>query len=172
MPITDLIPWKKREPEAEQGGGALEVRGDPFVTFQQRMNRMFDDFFRGTGLERFGALGEGWDVFSPCVDIVETEKEIRISVELPGLDENDIDVTLSHEVLTISGEKRQEREEKGENYVRTERSYGSFRRSIPISSDADASKADAIFRNGVLTVTLPRTVMPESRKKIRIMASK
>ena len=171
MPITDLIPWKKREPEAEEGGGDLEVRGDPFATLQQRMNRMFDDFFHGTGLERLGAVGEGWDAFSPCVDIVETDKEIRISVELPGLDEKDIDVTLSRDMLTISGEKKQESEEKGHNYVRTERSYGSFRRSIPLSSEADASKAAALFRKGVLTVTLPRTVKPEAQKKITIKAS-
>jgi HSP20 family protein len=168
MPITDLIPWKKREPEREEREGALQVRPDPFTTFQQQMNRMFDNFFQGSGLEPFGAFGEGWDAFSPQVDVVETDKEIRISAELPGLEEKDIDVGVSRNVLTISGEKRQEKEEKGHSYLRTERSYGSFKRSIPLPSEVDASKTDAVFRNGVLTVSLPRTVKAQARKRIAI----
>ena len=80
MPITDLIPWKKREPEPEGAGGELQVRGDPFLTFQQRMNQMFDEFFQGSGLERFGTFREGWGAFSPCVDMVETDSETWVSM--------------------------------------------------------------------------------------------
>jgi len=134
------------------------------------MNQMFDDFFRGSGLEPFGAFHAGWDTFSPCVDVVETNKEIKVSVELPGLEEKDIDVGLSKNVLTISGEKRPEKEEKGLNYLRAERSYGSFRRSIPLSGKVDASKADAVFKKGVLTVTLPKLVKAPARKRITIKA--
>jgi HSP20 family protein len=170
MAITDLIPWKRKEPERKEEERALQVRQDPYLTFQEQMNRMFDDFFRGWGLEPFGALREGWQAFSPSVDVVETDKEIKVAVELPGLEEKEIDVSLSPTMLTISGEKRQEKEEKGHNYVRAERSYGSFKRSIPLPSEVDASKADAVFQKGVLTVTLPKAVKAEARKRIAIKA--
>ena len=170
MPITDLIPWKKKEPDQDETGGELELRQEPFAAMQQQMNRMFDGFFQGTGLEPFGAFQEGWDAFSPRVDVVETEKEIKVSVELPGMEEKDIDVALAQRSLTISGEKRHEKREKGHNYVRSERSYGSFKRSISLSSEVDAGKADAAFRNGVLTVMLPRKENAETRKRITIKA--
>ena len=171
MPITDVIPWKRKEPDREEGERSLQVREDPFITFQEQMNQMFDDFFRGSGLEPFSAFHEGQDAFSPRVDVVETNKEIKVSVELPGLEEEDIDVGLSQNVLTISGDKRQEKEEKGVSYLRAERSYGSFRRSIPLSGKVDASKADAEFKKGVLTVTLPKLVKAPARKRITIKAS-
>jgi HSP20 family protein len=167
MPITDLIPWKKK-PDQEETGGELEFRQDPFAAMQQQMNRMFDGFFQGPGLKPFGAFQEGWDAFSPRVDVVENEKEIKVSVELPGMEEEDIDVALARHSLTISGEKRHEKEEKGQNYLRSERSYGSFKRSIPLSSEVDGGKANAAFRNGVLTVTLPRKEKAETRKRITI----
>ena len=170
MPITDLIPWKKKQPDQDETGGELELRQDPFVAMQQQMNRTFDEFFDRPGLEPFGAFGEGWDVFSPRVDVVDTEKEIKVSVELPGMEEKDIDVALTQHSLTISGEKRHEKEEKGHNYLRSERSYGAFKRSIPLSSEVDGGKADAAFRNGVLTVTLPRKEKAETRKRIAIKA--
>jgi HSP20 family protein len=121
-------------------------------------------------LAPFGAFREEWDVFNPRVDVVETDKEINLSVELPGLEEKDIDVRLSQNVLTISGQKRQVKEEKGHNYLHAERSYGSFRRSIPLSCKVDANKTDAVFHNGVLTVTLPKVEKVEARKKIAIKA--
>jgi HSP20 family protein len=170
MPITDLIPWKKAEPDRKAEERALQTRDEPLSTLEQQMNRMFADFFRGSGLEPFGAFREGWDAFSPRVDVVETDKEIEISAELPGLEEEDISVGLPQNVLMISGEKREEKEEKGHNYLRAERSYGAFRESIPLPSDVDANKADAVFRNGVLTVTLPRTAKTQSRKRIAIKA--
>ena len=170
MPITDLIPWKKKEPDQDETGDELELRQDSFGTMQQQMNRIFDDFFRGPGLEPFGAFQEGWDAFSPRVDVIENEKEITVSVELPGMEEEDIDVALAQRSLTISGEKRHEKEEKGQNYLRSERSYGSFKRSIPLSSEVDAGKAQAAFRNGVLTVTLPRKEKVETRKRITVKA--
>jgi HSP20 family protein len=138
------------------------------LTFQQEMNRLFDDFFGRSGLEPFGGWGEGWGLFSPRVDVAETDREVVVSAELPGLDDEDIDVSLSRGMLTISGEKKQEKEKKGRNYYRVERSYGSFQRSVPLPSEVDTGKVDAVFRKGVLTITLPKTAEAKARKRIAI----
>jgi HSP20 family protein len=98
------------------------------------------------------------------VDVAEMEDEIKVSAELPGLDNEDIDVSLSDDVLTISGEKKEEKEEKGKNYYRSERSYGAFRRDIPLPSQVDADKVDAVFQKGVLTITLPKTAEAKAKK--------
>jgi HSP20 family protein len=164
MAITDLIPWKREEKnvpvrrEEERSIDAL----------QQDMNRLFDEFFRGFGLAPFGALGEQWELFSPRVDVVEGDEQIEISAELPGMDEKDIEVSLSRDVLTISGEKREKEERKGENYYHMERSYGSFRRSIPLPCEIDGDKAEAAFKKGVLTITLPKTAKAQACKQIPV----
>ena len=98
------------------------------------------------------------------------DKEIKVSVELPGIDKNDIDVSLARDTLTISGEKRQETEDRGKNYHRMERSYGAFKRSIPLLCDVDEAEVDATFKNGVLTVTLPKVVEGQCRRAIKIKA--
>jgi len=168
MAITDMIPWKRKESEYEEGERPLATREDPMLTFQQQMNRMFDDFFRGWGIEAFGTTREGWDVFSPRVDVTETDNKIKVSAELPGLSQEDVDVSLSRNVLTIRGEKRQEREQRTHNYLRSERSYGSFTRSIPLPAEVNTDDVDATFRNGVLTVTLPKAEKPATRKRITV----
>ena len=167
MPITDLIPWKKKEPVQQESQDSPRDEEYPLLTFQQEVNRLFDDFFRGAALEPFGALDERWTLFSPRVDVVETDAEITVSAELPGLDDKDIEVSLSRGQLTISGEKRQEKEQRGRNYYRSERSFGSFRRSIPLPGEVLTDKVDAVFKNGVLTVTLPKK-RDKARKRITI----
>ena len=170
MAITDMIPWKRKEPEPEEEERALASR-DAYLGFPDQMNRFFDEFFHGWGLQPFGGAAEGFGAFSPNVDVMETDREIKVAVELPGLDEKDIDVSLSQGVLTIRGEKKQEMEEKRHNYVRTERSYGAFRRSIPLPSVVDTDKVDAVFRHGVLTVTMPKTSSAPARKRITVKTS-
>jgi HSP20 family protein len=170
MPITDLIPWRKKEPVQQKEERSLQRAEDPFLTFRQDMNRLFDDFFGGSGLAPLSAFPEGMDLFSPRVDVVETESEVRVSAELPGLDDQDIDVSLSRDVLTIKGEKKQEKKEKGRNYYRTERSYGSFQRSVPLPCEVDADKVDAVFQKGVLTITLPKAGEAKDRKRIAVKA--
>ena len=132
------------------------------------MNRLFDTFFGRFDLEPFGAFHEGWDAFSPRVDVVETDQEIVVSADLPGLDDKDIVVSLSRDALTVSGEKKQEKEEKDRNYHRVERSYGSFRRSIPLPCEVDDGKVDAVFQKGVLTITLPKKGDAKTRKRIAV----
>lgn len=168
MAITDLVPWR-------WGDKKLSIRNgdeqDPFYALQKRMDRLFDDFFNNFGLTRFGDFGESWGAFSPRLDLSESEKELKVSVELPGLDENNIEVSLDRNALTIKGEKKEEQEDKGQNYYRMERSYGSFQRIIPLPCEVEGDKVEATFKKGVLTVTLPKTAEAQKRtKKISIKA--
>ena len=130
------------------------------------LEKMFDEFFSGFGL--VPTWESDWSAFSPQVDIVDSDKEIKVLVELPGLDEKDIDVSLSGDMLTISGEKRQEKEDKGKNYYRMERSYGSFKRAVPIPCEVNAEAIEATFKNGVLSVVLPKTIEGRCRQKITV----
>jgi len=125
--------------------------GDPVLSLQKEMDRLFQDFFE---VEPFGQR-----VFStfPEIDVKETEKELKVSAELPGLEEKDVEVLLDADSLTIRGEKRHEEEEKGESYYRSERRYGSFSRVIPLTAEVESDKVEARFKNGVLTVTIPKT---------------
>jgi HSP20 family protein len=151
MAIRDLLPstWRRDITPT------LREDDFPFYSLQRRMNRMFDDFFAGfdlapTGTERFGA-------FSPSIDVKEDEKELLIKAELPGLDEKNVEVTLSDGSLTIKGEKKEEKEDRGKHYYRMERSYGSFHRVIDLPEGLDTEKASASFKNGVLNISLPKT---------------
>jgi HSP20 family protein len=168
MAIKDLVPWKRNDKSV-----LVRREEDPFYAFRREMDRVFDDFFGGGyGLTPFrGGFMESFGDFSPRVDVTENEKEVRITAELPGLEEKDIDVSLSNDVLTISGEKKAEKEDKGDNYYRMERSYGSFRRSIPLPTEVNSDQCDATFKNGVLQITLPKVHSKESAKKITIKAS-
>ncbi len=161
MAIRDLIPWNNR-------GRDVGIRaGDthPFLALHREMNRMFDDVFRGFDLAPFGITrgfeGIGW----PQIDIDETGKEVRIPAELPGLEEKDVSLEIANGVLSISGEKKSESEDKDRRF--SERYYGRFERRIPLR-DVDEDKASASFKNGVLTVTLPKS--SEARENVRRIA--
>jgi len=161
MAITDLIPWKRQEREVAPSRSQEDWLDD--------MNRLFDNFF---GRRAFGSLtpfaGEEWGTFYPQVDVEESDKEIAISAELPGIDRKDIDISISHGVLTIRGEKKSERETKRKNYTYAERSYGSFQRSISLPSTVEEDEAQAKFEKGVLTITLPKTAPSKSAHKIDV----
>uniref|UniRef100_A0A7C4L384 Hsp20/alpha crystallin family protein n=1 Tax=Bellilinea caldifistulae TaxID=360411 RepID=A0A7C4L384_9CHLR len=109
---------------------------------------------------------EEWDTFTPRVDVKETDKKVIVTAELPGLDEKDIEISISGDALILRGEKRQEEEEKGEDYYRMERRYGSFQRVIPLPCEVQVDKAEASYRKGVLTVELPKTPEAQSARKI------
>jgi len=102
--------------------------------------------------------------WNPSVDVAETSDEIEVKAEIPGVGKEDIDVTVENNRLMISGEKRQEQEEEGKNYYRTERCYGSFRRIFTLPTQADADKVTASFENGVLTVKVPKTEVAKGKK--------
>jgi len=166
MSITNLIPWKRDKKIAVQRESA-----QPVDILQRDMNRLFDEFFgRDFGLAPFEWFDEKLGGFNPSVDIVETDKDIQVSAELPGMTEKDIEVSLSGNLLTISGEKKEEREEKDKNYHRVERSYGAFRRSMTLPAEVNGEKVVASFNKGVLTITLPKVETGKPAKKITIKA--
>lgn len=160
MQIKDLIPWAKKSDAPTAG-----ERGDhPLTDLQREMNRVFDGFW-GRLDSPFGALPAALSGAGPRADVVETDKAVEVTVELPGMAEQDIDVSLTDDAVTVKGEKKIERQEEKTGYHLSERSYGSFTRTIALPYGVDADKAEATFRNGVLTVTLPKTEEARSRVK-------
>jgi HSP20 family protein len=156
--MRDLIPWNR-------GRDVSVRRGEdhPFLTLHREMNRLFDDAFRGFDLAPFSdrffdRVGGNW----PSVEVSETEKEIKVTAELPGLDEKDVHVELVNGVLAIAGEKKTETEDKDRRF--SERSYGRFERRIAVE-DVDEDKISAAFKNGVLTVTLPKVAQAQTKVK-------
>lgn len=162
MSVRDLIPWGRNNgdqvPSLFRDGDR-----DPFLSLHREVNRLFDDVFRSfdgrlPALGRMSPLGS-W----PSVEISDSEKEIKVTAEVPGLEEKDIEVLLDDGALTLKGEKRSETEDKDKHF--SERFYGRFERRIPLGVDIQEDKVDARFRNGVLTVTLPKSERAQSQVK-------
>lgn len=145
-------------------GNGVPVRSSSRYGLFDDIDRLFDDVFTGLGVVPLRRQATGAVEFSPRVNISENKKEIKVSAEIPGVEEKDVKVDLDENVLTIQGEKKDELEEEGDNWYRIERSSGSFRRVIPLPSDVDGEKAKATFKKGVLTVKLPK-IKEESKKK-------
>ena len=150
MNVRDLIPWNR--------SSRVPVRhaeeGSPFLPLHREMNCLFDEVFRGFDVAPFGLAHVFNGVWSwPNIEVSETDKEMKVIAELPGLEEKDVEVKLSDGVLAIKGEKKTEMEDEGR--VFSERYYGRFERRIPVE-DIEEDKVSASFRNGVLTVTLPK----------------
>lgn len=123
------------------------------VNIQREINRIFEDFFRGDLMDD-GTFG--LSVWTPAVDIAEHDNEYVVKVELPGVSKDDVKVTLESNILTIRGEKKREKETEKDNYHRMERMYGSFQRSFTLPSTVRADKIDAVYKDGILTITLPK----------------
>ena len=146
---------------------------EPWRSFRDEMDRFFDRFSKGFGNAAFEPLWsrEG-EPSVPAVDLSEDDKGYTVTAELPGIEEKDIDVTVSAGMLTIKGEKKQEKEEKNKNYYLSERSYGSFQRVFAMPEGVDQAKIAANFAKGVLTVTLPKSVQAQNtQKKIEVKAA-
>jgi HSP20 family protein len=151
----------------------------PFANLRREMDRLFDDFEWGSwrlptprSLFNVEPLWRGemnWGKV-PAVDVTDTEKTYEVTAELPGMDEKNVEVKFANGVLTVRGEKKEEKEEKQKDYHLSERRYGSFQRSFTVPDGVDADKIEATFKNGVLTVSLPKT--PEAQKKEKHIAIK
>ncbi len=157
MNVRDLVPWGRNDRERSQA-----IRSDsisPVLNLHREMNRLFDDVFRGFDDSRFWGDRGAW----PRVDVEETEREYRVTAELPGLEERDVEVLLQDGLLTVRGEKKHETESENRSY--SERFYGHFERQISLDRDVDDSAVKATFKNGVLTVTVPKDSHAVERAK-------
>src|SRR5438309_9762582 len=131
------------------------TRWDPFrecATLQVRMNRLFQESFRREGREESLTTTS----FAPAVDVYEDEHNVTVKIEVPGIDEKDIDVRVENNTLTVHGERKFEKEEKEENYRRVERQYGSFTRTFALPQTVESEKVSATYDQGVLKITLPK----------------
>jgi HSP20 family protein len=152
----------------------------PFESLRREIDRLFDDFDGGSrspfgrsflDVQPFWQRESTWTSV-PAVDIAETEKAYEIAAELPGIDEKNVEVKFADGVLTIKGEKREEKEEKKKDYYLSERSFGSFQRAFQVPDGVDTDKIEASFKKGVLTVTLPKSAEAQkAAKKIEVKAA-
>ncbi len=138
--------------------------GDPFLSLHREMNRLFDDVLRGVGLPAAGGQTGGTNLPAPQLDVSETDNEIHITAELPGVNENDI--------LVIRGEKKFERKDEKERFHFVERSYGTFQRALQLLFPVDPDRVQANFENGVLTVTLPKSAQAERLRRIQVQGGR
>jgi HSP20 family protein len=161
MKVTDLIPWKSKHNvpiRRENGNGRFGLSSD--------FDRVFEDFWRGFGQSLPSAWYDSPETPAPPrVDMHETDNEVEIKVELPGMDESDVDVSLADGVLTVRGEKKDEREKKHKGYVLRERSFGSVERIVPLPPGLDLDSATAAFKRGVLTVTIRKTAEAQAQTR-------
>ena len=181
MDIKRLAPWNWFKKEQEEAGrtlplqhrGALKpvVRQDhPLASFHQEFDRLFDDLLQGFGRSPLGfAVADrptmNRDFLKPTVDIGSAEKEYTVTVEVPGVKEEDVALELADGALTIHGEKKQENTSKEKNYYCVERSYGTFQRVLSLPEDVDQNGIQAVFKDGILTITMPRRALPESKAR-------
>ncbi|HAR95997.1 MAG TPA: molecular chaperone [Deltaproteobacteria bacterium] len=151
-----------------RGGLVRQAEESPFLSLRREMERVFDEFWKGL---------HSWDLseqtipdtFNLRVDVTDTEDAFRIAAEVPGMDEKDIEVTLTRDTVTIKGEKKEKKEETTNDYYWMERSFGSFVRNIPLPAEIDTAKVQASLKKGVLTITLPKTATAiKEAKKIPV----
>ncbi len=149
-----LVPWKKRSALPERWRTE-----DPFEVLHREINELFDGYYRG-----FGGLGRRM-AGSAGFELSETDEAIRVKAELPGMDEKDITVEVEENMLVIRGERREEKETEKRSYHVSEMRYGGYHRTIPLPARVDREKAQASFRRGVLTLTLPKTEEAKIERK-------
>ena len=155
MNLTSLIPVGRERGTVSQ----------PFLSLQREIDRLFDDFTRGfSTLSMMPAPG---GKLMPVTDVTETDKEIEINAELPGLEEKDLQINLSDNVLTIKGEKKAEKERKEKDFRMVERSYGAFERTIELPEGVNPDSIKATIAKGVLTVTVSKPA-PAQAKTIEV----
>lgn len=157
MNVRDLIPWGR-----ESNPTPTVYRNEPaspFLSLHREVNRLFDEAFRDFGAPSLFGRMPAW----PSVEITEADKGIRVSAELPGLEEKDVEVLIEDGVLTLRGEKKSEVEDKARQF--SERYYGRFERRIPLGFEVEEDKVAAEFKNGVLTVTVSKPETAQSKAK-------
>ena len=168
--VKNLIPWRKKTEELTPS----KCEDNPFELLHRQMNDLFEDFFDGFSEKSslwpsLRRPTQAWTSANPTFEVSESDDEVRIKAEMPGMDEENIEILLDENVLTIRGEKKDEREKKKRNYYVSEVRYGQFHRSIDLPTGIDQGKAKAKFKRGVLTLTLPKTEQAKlERKRIHV----
>ncbi|MBX9573767.1 MAG: Hsp20/alpha crystallin family protein [Candidatus Obscuribacterales bacterium] len=166
MSFYNLMPWSKKSVPLKRQELSSDYRPETSLrTLHHDINRLFDEFFGREDGVFFPGFAEPGNVASfssmlgtsyPKIDFHETEKEFRLTAELPGMTEEDIELNLSQEVLTLRGEKKEEKVEDDKGWYRMERQYGSFSRSIPLPAEVDSAAIEATMKNGVLKIVMPK----------------
>ena len=153
MASRSLMPFSRNMPMSRWGEDT-----DPFLQMRREMNRLFDDVFGGFGLPSLFGPPLRQMAMAPKIDVSETDNEIQVTAEMPGIDQNDVQVLLEDDRLIIRGEKKEEREEddKERNYHFRERVQGAFSRTLPLPFAPDPNQVKAEFKNGVMTITIPK----------------
>jgi HSP20 family protein len=154
MNLRSLIP-------SGNGGSRVNPSGNPLGFLHREIDRLFEDFTRG-----LDATGQTKGSLVPSIDVAETDKEIVIAAEMPGLERKDVEISLENDMLTIRGEKKVEREneDKDKSYHLIERNYGVFYRVLQLPPGIDPSKVQATMANGVLKITIPKPPRSEAKK--------
>jgi HSP20 family protein len=161
MSLRSLIPIGRER--------AVTRGGEPFTSLQREIDRLFEDFTRGWPTMGW-PTGARTAELIPSMDVAETDKEIEVTAELPGLEEKDVQVNVADNVLTIKGEKKSEKEQKDKDYRMFERSYGSFSRTIELPAGINTEAIKASLSNGVLKVTVPKPA-PAQVKKVEVKSA-
>lgn len=158
---------KKKNKDKNKGKGAVEVRREehPLAALRRDMDGLLERFFGGFEMPKWPDFP-----FSPKIDVTETDSTVKVTAELPGIDEKQLDVSLAGDTVTIRGEKKEEKETKEKQFYRMERSYGSFQRTIALPAEIDPDKAKAAFKKGVLTLDLPKSGKARKERKVPITA--
>jgi HSP20 family protein len=168
MAVSQLLPWKRNRSLPIQRSGALSEARDPFLTLYREMNRLFDEVWNGFGWAT-GEEGDGPSTWlMPNVDLVETDQGFRVTAELPGVEEKDLEILLADNTLILRGEKKSAHDNRQRRL--SECYYGRFERRIPLPEEVDQDKVEASFKNGVLTVLLPKH--PQAQQAVRRIALK
>jgi HSP20 family protein len=171
MNTKKWVPWNWFKKEQEQADKALTVQrqdpesDSPIERFHRETDRFFDKAFRGFVLGRSAMPPMADGILKPTLDLSAADNKYTISIEVPGVDEKDVDIEIANDTLTIRCQKRQDSEERSKDFYHMERSYGSFQRTLVLPEDADQDGAEATYKNGVLTVHMPRKALPKTDVK-------
>ncbi len=157
MAIRDLIPFSRESAVPSM----WRQEFGPVGSFRREMDRLFDEFFHSPALGQFGETGGNWTASYPRLDVNEKDDEVVITAEVPGMTDKDVDLFVQKGILTIRGEKKGEKEERGYS----ERFYGRFERQVPLPTSVDEAHCRAEFHDGLLTIHLPKTREAEADKK-------
>jgi HSP20 family protein len=164
MNVRDIIPWQRGGRRSSTP--ARRESGHPMFSLQSDINHALEDFWRTFENPMMQALQPGMgDVDIPRVDVRDRDREVEVVAELPGMDEDDVEVSVADGALVIRGEKESEAEERDQDYLLRERSFGYIERVVPLPDNLELDKADATFRNGLLTIRIPKQAGQESSRR-------